>query len=186
MLACADKQTTSTKITDADLERAIENRLNEAPQLNKLKVSANAAKNEATLSGTVATEALRTRATELAKAASPNLVLTDKIDVKPVELTRNEYTEDMARDSREKARANGDKVGTSVDDAWIHTKVSAKLMADPDTPFTKINVDVDNGVVTLRGDVKSREAKSEAERLAKSVDGVKRVSNRLQVRTAAR
>jgi len=182
---CSEKRTTSsTTVTDSDLERAIQSRLNETPELNKVKVSANASKNEATISGTVASEALRTKATELAKAASPNLVLTDKIDVKPTELTRNEYTEDMARDARTKAKANGEKVGNSVDDAWIHTKVTAKLMTDSSTPATKINVDVDNGVVTLRGDVKSRDAKTEAERDAKSIDGVKRVNNRLQVSTA--
>jgi osmotically-inducible protein OsmY len=57
-------------------------------------------------------------------------------------------------------------------------------MTDSSTPATKINVDVDKGVVTLRGDVKSRDAKTEAERDAKSIDGVKRVNNRLQVSTA--
>jgi len=182
--ACSNTQTTSTKVTDTDLERAIQSRLNESRELNKLKVSANAAKNEATISGTVATESLRTRATELAKAASPNLVLTDKIDVKPTELTRNDYTESMARETRAKATANGEKIGNSVEDAWLHTKIAARLMGDSATPATKINVDVDDGAVILRGDVPSAEAKSEAERVARTVDGVKRVTNRLQVRAS--
>ena len=101
--------------------------------------------------------------------------------MKPPEVARSEYTDDMARETREKAKAKGDKIGNSIEDAWIHTKVVAKLMGDSQTPARKINVDVDNNVVTLRGNVESSVAREEAERIARGTDGVKRVINLLKV-----
>jgi hypothetical protein len=91
------------------------------------------------------------------------------------------YTEEQARDEREKAKANKETVGQSLEDAWIHTKVVAKLITDSQTPERKINVDVVDGAVTLRGQVDTAEGKTEAERLAKDTDGVKSVKNELKV-----
>jgi len=91
------------------------------------------------------------------------------------------YTEEQARDEREKAKAKKETVGQSLEDAWIHTKVVAKLITDSQTPERKINVDVVDGAVTLRGQVDTAEGKTEAERLAKDTDGVKSVKNELKV-----
>ena len=91
------------------------------------------------------------------------------------------YTEEQARDEREKAKANKETVGQSLEDAWIHTKLVAKLITDSQTPERKINVDVVDGAVTLRGQVDTAEGKTEAERLAKDTDGVKSVKNELKV-----
>jgi osmotically-inducible protein OsmY len=91
------------------------------------------------------------------------------------------YTEEQAREEREKAKANKETIGQSLEDAWIHTKLVAKLIGDTKTPERNINVDVLDGVVTLRGQVDTAEAKTEAERLAKETDGVKSVKNELKV-----
>lgn len=176
--------TTSANVsTDSQLEQDIRGRLNADPDLRaaNLDVDAHAKDNKVTLSGTVPSEDMRNRAVEMAKAASPSLEVTDKIDVKPREISRTEYTEEMARNDRERAKASGDTIGSSINDAWIHTKISSKLIADKDTPARKINVDVVDGVVTLRGRVDSVAAKQDAERIAKETDGVKRVRNMLTV-----
>src|SRR5215510_3446695 len=91
------------------------------------------------------------------------------------------YTEEQAREERERAKAHKETVGQSLEDAWIHTKIVAKLIGDANTPERKINVDVVDGAVTLRGNVDTPEAKSEAERIAKETDGVKKVTNQLKV-----
>ncbi len=91
------------------------------------------------------------------------------------------YTEEQAREERERAKSNKETVGQSLEDAWIHTKLVAKLIGDSKTPERKINVDVVDGAVTLRGEVETAEAKAEAERLAKETDGVKKVTNELKV-----
>jgi len=49
------------------------------------------------------------------------------------------------------------------------------------TPERKINMDVKNNVVTLRGMVETAEQKTEAEQIAKSTEGVKSVNNQLKV-----
>lgn len=170
-------------ITDSELESQIRAKLNSDPQLKAagLQVSANAVKNEATLSGNVETPAVEQRAIEMTRAVRTGLVVNDKIDVKPREVGRTEYTEEQARAERSKAKDFKDQVGDSLDDAWIHMKIVAKLIGDADTPERKINVDVVDNVVTLRGTVDSQMQKSEAERIAKETDGVKSVRNQLKV-----
>jgi len=170
-------------MTDSELKQAIEIRLNAEPALREanLDVDADSKENKITLKGTVTTEGLRNQAVDMAKSVRPALVVTDKIDVKPKEIARADYTEDMARDAREKAKATGDKIGTSVSDAWIHTKITSKLIGNSNTPARKINVDVVDGIVTLRGEVNTPTAKDEADRLVKDTEGVRRVRNLLKV-----
>ena len=178
----------ATKMTDSELENKIKAKFNSDPLLKAadLRVSADADENEAIISGVVEKESLRTKAVDLAKEVSPGLILTDKIDVKPSEMNREEFTGERAREEREKARGAGEKLGYSLDDAWIHTKLVAKFIGDVDTPGRNINVDVVNNVVTLRGAVETAEQRAEAERIARDTDGVKRVVNQLKVGTAGK
>lgn len=179
----ANNKPATVKVTDDDIEKKIRAKYDAdaAIKAANLDIDADADDNKVTLSGTVESQALRTRAVELAKSAHANLIITDKIDVKPREVARTAYTEDMARTERERAKATGDTVGTSLDDAWIHTKVSTKLIADERTPQNKINVDVNNNVVTLRGVVETAEQKAAAEQVARATEGVKSVKNLLKV-----
>jgi hyperosmotically inducible protein len=185
MAGCSQTGSTTAAngMTNSDLEHAIQSRLNSDPDLKtaNLDVDANVQDDKATLSGTVPTEDLRDRAVEMAKAVRPTLAVTDKIDVKPKEVPLSEYTEQMARDAREQAKTTGDTIGSSISDAWIHTKITTKLIGDAETPARKINVDVVNGVVTLRGAVSTPEAKNDAERIAQNTEGVKRVKNLLKL-----
>lgn len=86
-----NRQTTSqtnpspSKVSDSDLEKAVRAKLESDPQLKdaKLDVDANADKNEVTISGTVRSQDLRTKAVELAKSTQSGITVNDKIDVKP-------------------------------------------------------------------------------------------------------
>jgi len=102
------------------------------------------------------------------------------------EHTRGNYTEREAQEEREKAKANKETIGDTLDDAWIHTKIVAKLIANSTTPERKINVDVVKNVVTLRGAVDSAEERAAAEKVAKETVGVKSVVNQLKVAPAAK
>ena len=174
-------------LTDSELETKIKNNINTDERIKAadLSVKADADDNEVTLSGELPTEALRVKAVALAKEAHPGVALTDRIVVKPAELTRAEYTEERAREARDRAKTTGDKIGSTLDDAWIHTKIVTKLIGNTTTPERKINVDVVDNVVTLRGVVQTAEQKAEAERVAKETEGVTRVVNRLRVDRAA-
>ncbi len=72
--------------------------------------------------------------------------------------------------------------GRQIDDASIHTALKAKLTADRFSNIVNIDINVTNGVVTLAGEVPNAKVKAEAESEARSVDGVKRVINNLQIK----
>jgi hyperosmotically inducible periplasmic protein len=78
----------------------------------------------------------------------------------------------------------GKTAGQNVDDGAITTRVNAALVTDKPSFFSRIDVDTNNGVVTLNGIVDSPEQRARAEELASRVDGVKRVVNNLQVKSA--
>jgi osmotically-inducible protein OsmY len=100
--------------------------------------------------------------------------------------SRAQYTEKQAQEERERAKQSKETIGDTLDDAWIHTKIVAQLIANSDTPERNINVDVVNNAVTLRGTVDTAEARTEAEKVAKNTEGVKSVTNQLKVAPAAK
>jgi hypothetical protein len=71
--------------------------------------------------------------------------------------------------------------GTQVDDAAITAAVKAKLAADGDINPFNIDVDTNEGEVTLQGRVEDAAARSKAEQLARETDGVRRVINLIKV-----
>jgi hyperosmotically inducible periplasmic protein len=75
------------------------------------------------------------------------------------------------------ARATSDQVS----DMWITGETKLRLLADDNAPALDVNVDTENGVVTLFGVVGSEAEKKAAEANAREVKGVKSVQNELQV-----
>jgi len=69
-----------------------------------------------------------------------------------------------------------------VDDGAIKASVKAKLAADVRlSTLTNVEVNSTDGIVTLAGKVRSEEERRMAGEVARSVDGVVRVNNELQV-----
>lgn len=73
-----------------------------------------------------------------------------------------------------------------VSDAWVSTKVKMELMNSPQVSGYGIDVDTDDGRVTLHGKVPTTSEKTEAGRIAKAGTGVVSVRNLLQVVPASR
>ena len=73
--------------------------------------------------------------------------------------------------------------GRQVDDTTIHAAVSAKLTTDRFSNILNIDINVTNGVVTLAGEVPNAQVKADAMAEAKTVSGVVRVINNLQVKS---
>ncbi len=69
-------------------------------------------------------------------------------------------------------------------DDEVYDQVRRKLANDPDVKGGAIEVEVQDGVVTLRGKVREEKQKIKAERITKKVKGVKKVVNELQIGTA--
>ena len=70
-------------------------------------------------------------------------------------------------------------VGEYIDDTLLTTAVKGKLLAEAGIKSFSISVETNQGVVTLTGNVDRAEHVSLAERVAKTVDGVKTVENLL-------
>jgi len=73
------------------------------------------------------------------------------------------------------------KAGDTVSDQWIHTKITTSLVSHSKVKARNIDVQVFKGVVTLSGTIGSSEERETAVNLAKSVDGVKNVVDRLSL-----
>ena len=76
--------------------------------------------------------------------------------------------------------------GEQISDQAITAQVKTKLAVERFSNIVNVSVDVTNGVVTLAGEVPNEEVRREAEAEARSVEGVKRVNNNLQVSRPAR
>lgn len=72
--------------------------------------------------------------------------------------------------------------GEVIDDGVITARVKAAFIADPRTKAHQIEVTTNAGIVQLAGFVDSVSSKNAAAELATAIDGVRSVSNRLQVR----
>ena len=68
-------------------------------------------------------------------------------------------------------------------DATITMKIQAKYAGDDVVRGRNIDVDTENGVVSLKGSVDSRRERDAAEQIARETAGVKRVVNELKVVT---
>lgn len=67
-------------------------------------------------------------------------------------------------------------------DSWITTKVKATLATHKNVNAIGTNVDTKNGVVTLKGEVKTLAEKDLAARYAREVEGVRSVNNMLMIK----
>ena len=76
-------------------------------------------------------------------------------------------------------------VGCGQTDAGITTAVKSKLAADDMVKAYQVDVETDNAVVTLRGDVETAAQKAQAVMIARGTDGVTDVIDQLRVNPTA-
>ena len=82
----------------------------------------------------------------------------------------------------QKVDSSMNKVGNFMDDSTITAKVKAALVDHDSIKSTDISVKTDQKVVTLSGFVESQAQAEEAVKVAKGVEGVPSVSDKLHVR----
>ena len=86
---------------------------------------------------------------------------------------------DKALDKADKAV---DKALEVADDATVKASVKTRLVADAVVKALKIDVDVKDGVVTLKGSADNAEQVDAAERITKDTAGVRSVKVEIEVR----
>lgn len=75
-----------------------------------------------------------------------------------------------------------ESVGAYVDDTTITTGIKARLIENKNVDASSISVETLNGIVMLSGFAKNATEKTEAERIARSVNGVRSVKNEISIR----
>ncbi len=159
--ACSTTQPPGEQVNDAALTTKVKAKLAADPEINPFKIDVDTDNGMVTLRGRVDDQGDRSEAVKLARETSGVRGVHDELSVG--------------------AAPTDQAPGT---DAAIATAVKTKLAADPDVSALNVDVDVEDGVVTLSGVVRSEYAKDHAEELAEKVGGVKSVNNEIEVRPA--
>ena len=82
------------------------------------------------------------------------------------------------------AKEQGDTIGSGLKDGWLHVKTRAALSVIDNLEDSDINVDVNDGVITLRGSLPDKAQVDAAVKAANGIDGKKSVKNELKVGAA--
>ncbi len=95
-------------------------------------------------------------------------------------LSEADYNTDKDRYGRE-AKEGGETVGQGLKDGWLWVKTKGALAGVDDLRDSTINVDVSDGVITLRGTVANAQQRAAAIKTANSIDGKKSVKDALKI-----
>ena len=152
----------SSHTNNANYKESVKNALTQA-ELQDVTVSEDADKNTVTLGGKVHSEDAKQQAGQVAQSAAGNRIIANEISVEPVGV------ESSAR-----------KIESNVDDAIEKNYKAALISKGLDKQ--NINFDSKNGVLTLKGKVKSMQQRQLAEQVASNVPEVGQVVNEIEVR----
>jgi osmotically-inducible protein OsmY len=160
--------------SDSGITTAVKSKLAADVIVKGSEINVDTGKNVVTLNGTVDIPAAKERAVIVARDTKGVVQVVDDIVV-------DRKVAATAGTVEEKAVDNADSVNGTTTDAAITYAVKTKFLADPGVSGLKINVDTDDGVVTLRGNVKSMVEANKAIAIARESSGVKSVINDLRV-----
>ena len=148
--------------TDGSYKDSVKRALAQA-DLKNVNVGEDSAKNTITLSGTLHTDDAKSRAGSIAQANAGPRVVANEISVEPV------GNEEQSR-----------KMESNLDDG-IENNYKASLTSKG-LDKQHISCNAKNGVLTLKGSVKTPAERKTAEELAQNVPNVQQVVNEIQVR----
>jgi len=185
---------TGQVLSDAEITTAVKTKLLADKTVSGSKIDVDTKDGVVTLNGAVNSAAERNAAVRIAhqthgvKSVTNHLTLetaatTGSTEPKAkVKDTTKQNDDEKAKvvikdDTTPKVKAAGRKVA----DAEITTAVKTKLLGVKDVIANDINVDTNEGVVTLKGSVPTEAQKTRAAEIARETAGVKRVVNDLTV-----
>jgi osmotically-inducible protein OsmY len=152
----------SKSANDISYKDGVQKALEQA-DLKDVTVSEDRDKNTITLAGSVHSDDAKQRAGDVAKTAAGDRVVANEVSVQPV------GAESEAKD-----------MASNLDDAIEKNYKAALIGKGLDKQH--IHFDVKNGVLTLKGSVKSVPQRSEAQQLAQAVPNVQQVLNQIDVK----
>ncbi|WJV63059.1 molecular chaperone OsmY [Pectobacteriaceae bacterium CE70] len=155
-------QTASGYVDDSALTAKVKAALLASKTLDSDDISVKTTQGVVTLSGFVTSQKLAISAVEIATKTEGVKSVSDKLQVKD---------------------ASSQSLMTYAGDAVTTSTIKAKLLADDIVPSRHVRVETVDGVVQLTGQVGNKAQSDRAEKIAKSVDGVKSVKNDLTVKS---
>ena len=174
-------RTAGEALDDAGITAAIKTRLLEDDRTEGFDINVDTRDGVVTLRGGADSAADRAAATEIARMTEGVVSVNNQITIAAdgSEVRQDANTATASGEVREAA----EEVGDEVSDAWITSKVKTQLVADDDIAGLTINVETEDKVVRLIGDVPNAAVHAEAVRIAQTTQGVARVdASRLQIR----
>jgi osmotically-inducible protein OsmY len=135
----------------------------EQADLKDVNVSEDKDRNTITLGGTLHSDDAKEKATEVAKANAGQRIVVNEVTVEPV-----------GQESEAK------NVASNVDDGIENNYKAALISKGLDKEH--IRFDAKNGVITLKGNVKTPAQRKQAEQTAQAVPNVQQVVNEIDVR----
>jgi osmotically-inducible protein OsmY len=182
--------------TDAGITTKVKTKMAADTTVKAYEINVDTKNHVVTLSGDVDTSAAKEQAIQIARGTEGVTDVIDQIHVKETAATGGliEESKEQGREAANKvegaAKSAGNAVegaakstGNAVKDAAITTAVKAKFIADSSVKGLRIDVDTDNGVVTLTGAASSRAEADRAVVLARNTDGVVRVVDNMHIGT---
>jgi hyperosmotically inducible protein len=104
-----------------------------------------------------------------------------KRDTKAAARDVKEDAKEASDDAERSGRDTAGTVGETVTDGWITTKVKSSFVGEDALEDSDIDVDTNDGVVTLTGTVASQAGRARAVAIAKKIEGVKDVKDELKI-----
>ena len=186
---------TTTTASDKTIEDRIEKQIARDKSLKDFSIKVKSENQVVTLGGTVPTEADRAKVAEIAKASGAarveNHIVADlnatrvkgtsgKIEAKTSDAAAK--TKEAGAKVVEKTKEGAEKTGEVATDTWITSRIKTKMVGEDVLKDSDVHVSTTDHVVTLTGSVKSAAGREKAASIARDVEGVKSVVNKIAVR----
>jgi len=185
------KREDKVEAKDADIEKQISTALDKEPSLKDSSISVQSVnKGVVILKGTADNMSDQLTAVRIARRVpGTRQVATEIQTTRQDEVGDSQMWKGASNTAGKAAESVGDAAGgvaSASKDLYITSIVKTKLLADSNTPAMDINVDTEDGVVTLFGMVPTAESKAAAEARARETSGVAKVKNELQIVASAK
>jgi hyperosmotically inducible periplasmic protein len=182
--AAAPVSAVQASSTDQDISNLIATKLASDKSVKPDAIKVTVHNGVVTLTGVVPKDADRTRVEQLAHVpgvarVENNLTSREKATDK-AKGTAGKVA-DTSKKGVDKTKDALSKTGEVITDTWISGRIKTKFMGDEGLRASAITVDSSDHVVTLSGAVTDAAAHAKALRMAKEVEGVDRVIDKLTV-----
>jgi osmotically-inducible protein OsmY len=173
--ACTEK-----RVDDAVLTATIKTRMTADGRISPTRVNVDTLNGEVTLKGEVPTQEEKDAAEEVARKVEGVTNVSNQITVNPATAGSGVPSGNEMKRQAEKAASDlGQEVKKEASKAILLGEIKARLTA---AGYSDISVDVDQGVVTLKGEAPSEKDRIAVEAIVEKIEGVVKVNNQVGVK----